>query len=209
MPAAAMAQDYEESSYDEPAAYYSEPASAAPASGMGFSLMVNLGGTIAAENLSSGYQTFDANVGGFQGTIDVGLKFNRNFAMYLEGIFRAAFATEPSMDSHCPAWGSKCYRYKSLKDGEWDHHSGGLGILLLGLIPVNDSVTFQLGGGGLILIGDSIDGREMDSIFAIKAEAGILFNVTDKFALGLSISGESNLVDYHAFSPYLTLSYNP
>ncbi len=173
----------------------------------GFSLLAHIGGTVAfKEYVSSGFQDFKAKAAGFQANIDVGYRWEY-FGVFVEGMLRATFPTEDSLDTHCPGWEDHCYHYKSLKKSEWDGYVGGIGLLFMGFIPATNIFTLSIGAGGLVYLGKSVNDVDVQSQFVVKFELGFHFAVSDSLALGLTIAEEGWFDKYRGISPAFTITY--
>ena len=172
----------------------------------GFSLFTNIGATIAfAEQISSGPELFTTNAAGFQATVDIGYHW-KALALYLEIMARSAFAYKDTKDSYCELG---CFKYKAHRKGEWDGYFGGLGIMLIGFIPVTDVFHISFGGGPIVYVGKGMSGGDGQAALAFKLQLGFHFAISKNYMVGLTLSEEGMLYLHRSISPAFALTYTP
>ena len=204
-PATAMAQETTDSA-QVPESQTQSSSSSPYKDQKGFSLFANVGGTIAfAEQILAHEDKFTTNAAGFQATVDIGYHW-KALALYVEIMARSAFAYKDTKMSYCDLG---CFKYKAHRKGEWDGFFGGVGLMLIGFIPVTDVFHISVGGGPIVYVGKTMSGDNGQGSFAFKLQLGFHFAISKNYMVGLTISEEGLLMIHRSISPAFSITYTP
>ncbi len=181
--------------------------------GSGGMIALNIGPNYAFKDqlYTSGDRKINVATAGLEASIDLGYKFEY-VGVFLELMLRGGTVVEDDVHYHCPSntfnMNDTCFRYYSVKKGDWDTYFMGIGAMVAGYIPFNSWVFGTIGAGFLGYIGRTTDGDEAAYNYAFKASLGVNFAVTPDIAVGFAVNYEGMFDRRQSISPAFSLIYN-